>query len=137
MAARAGQSDFLFLKLLSCKLIQMVLMRMTMPLKRNGLQDVLLDVDDETNTIVPIAGRCADFVHRGSAMDGYCLWDFVAEIGKVKLASVWTWAPRAVEAYDVLRKRAKRYIPVPIGPALPRGDRPEVYERYCRLMLIL
>ncbi|KAF5335555.1 hypothetical protein D9611_012211 [Ephemerocybe angulata] len=28
-------------------------------------------------------------------------------------------------------------VPVPIGPALPRRDCPEVYERYCRLMLIL
>lgn len=30
-----------------------------------------------------------------------------------------------------------RIIPVPIGPALPRRDRKDIYERYCRLMLIL
>jgi len=29
------------------------------------------------------------------------------------------------------------YIPVPIGPALPRRDRPELLQKYCRLMLIL
>ncbi|KAJ3761500.1 hypothetical protein EV360DRAFT_37618, partial [Lentinula raphanica] len=30
-----------------------------------------------------------------------------------------------------------RRIPVPIGPAVPRRDRPQVFERYARLMLIL
>lgn len=29
------------------------------------------------------------------------------------------------------------FIPVPIGPALPRRDRTELYPKYCRLMLIL
>ncbi|KAJ3836598.1 hypothetical protein F5878DRAFT_504973, partial [Lentinula raphanica] len=28
-------------------------------------------------------------------------------------------------------------MPVPIGPSIPRRDRPELYERYARLMLIL
>ncbi|KAJ3741636.1 hypothetical protein EV360DRAFT_14431, partial [Lentinula raphanica] len=28
-------------------------------------------------------------------------------------------------------------VPVPIGPGLPRRDRVEIYERYCRVMLIL
>lgn len=32
---------------------------------------------------------------------------------------------------------ARKSIPVPIGPGLPRRDRPETYERYCRVMLIL
>ncbi|KAJ3843074.1 hypothetical protein F5878DRAFT_507423, partial [Lentinula raphanica] len=36
-----------------------------------------------------------------------------------------------------LLKPADRVVPVPIGPGLPRRDRPEVYDRYCRLMLIL
>ena len=31
----------------------------------------------------------------------------------------------------------KDFVPVPIGPALPRRDRPEVYPKYARLMLIL
>lgn len=31
----------------------------------------------------------------------------------------------------------RRAIPVPIGPAFPRRDREDVYERYCRTMLIL
>lgn len=30
----------------------------------------------------------------------------------------------------------KRFVPVPIGPAIPRRDRPELYEKYARLMLI-
>ncbi|KAJ3772893.1 hypothetical protein FB446DRAFT_642748, partial [Lentinula raphanica] len=32
---------------------------------------------------------------------------------------------------------ALRRVPVPIGPAIPRRDRPDVFERYSRLMLIL
>ena len=31
----------------------------------------------------------------------------------------------------------KQFVPVPIGPALPRRDRPELYPKYARLMLIL
>ena len=33
--------------------------------------------------------------------------------------------------------RLSRFIPVPIGPSLPRNDREKMYPRYCRLMLIL
>ncbi|KAK0429964.1 hypothetical protein EV421DRAFT_1722283, partial [Armillaria borealis] len=29
-----------------------------------------------------------------------------------------------------------RLVPVPLGPSIPRRDRPQLYERYCRLMLI-
>ncbi|TDL13846.1 hypothetical protein BD410DRAFT_734788, partial [Rickenella mellea] len=29
-----------------------------------------------------------------------------------------------------------RFIPVPIGPAIPRRDRPDQRARYCRLMLM-
>ncbi|KAJ2912290.1 hypothetical protein MD484_g8126, partial [Candolleomyces efflorescens] len=29
------------------------------------------------------------------------------------------------------------FVPVPVGPSIPRRDRPQLYERYCRLMLIL
>ena len=36
-----------------------------------------------------------------------------------------------------LRMRKRDVVPVPIGPAIPRRDQPEVYHRYCRLMLIL
>jgi hypothetical protein len=35
-----------------------------------------------------------------------------------------------------LHSRRIRLVPVPIGPALPRRDRPDMYERYCKLMLI-
>lgn len=28
-------------------------------------------------------------------------------------------------------------VPVPIGPALPRRDQPDIYARYCRLMLLM
>ena len=31
----------------------------------------------------------------------------------------------------------KQFVPVPIGPAIPRRDRPELYPKYARLMLIL
>jgi len=36
-----------------------------------------------------------------------------------------------------LRLRKRDVVPVPIGPSILRRDRPEVYDRYCRLMLIL
>lgn len=31
----------------------------------------------------------------------------------------------------------KHFVPVPIGPTIPRRDRPEIYAKYARLMLIL
>ncbi|KAJ3965944.1 hypothetical protein EV361DRAFT_809857, partial [Lentinula raphanica] len=36
-----------------------------------------------------------------------------------------------------LLKARDRVVPICIGPSIPRRDRPEVYERYSRLMLIL
>ena len=36
-----------------------------------------------------------------------------------------------------IRLRKHDVVPVPIGPSIPRRDRPEAYSRYCRLMLIL
>jgi len=35
-----------------------------------------------------------------------------------------------------IRMPTKRFVPVPIGPSIPRRDREAVKERYCRLMLI-
>ena len=37
----------------------------------------------------------------------------------------------------VRKKACKQFVPVPIGPAIPRRDRPELYAKYARLMLIL
>ena len=37
----------------------------------------------------------------------------------------------------ILQMRKRDIVPVPIGPSIPRRDQPEVFERYCRLMLIL
>ena len=37
----------------------------------------------------------------------------------------------------IRRDPCKQFVPVPIGPALPRRDRPELYAKYARLMLIL
>ena len=47
--------------------------------------------------------------------------------------------PHLEAASHILRVRSpdKRYVPVPIGPSIPRRDRDEVKARYCRLMLIL
>ena len=36
-----------------------------------------------------------------------------------------------------VRLRIRDAIPVPIGPALPRRDQPEMYSRHCRLMAIM
>ncbi|KAJ7739461.1 hypothetical protein DFH07DRAFT_742191, partial [Mycena maculata] len=42
------------------------------------------------------------------------------------------------EKTHILRVRSPNdaFIPVPIGPGIPRRDKPEIYSRYCRLMLI-
>jgi hypothetical protein len=36
-----------------------------------------------------------------------------------------------------IRQTQKQFVPVPIGPLIPRRDRDELKERYCRLMLIM
>ena len=36
-----------------------------------------------------------------------------------------------------LHTQDKRVVPVPIGPSIPRRDRKELKDKYCRLMLIL
>ena len=41
------------------------------------------------------------------------------------------------KAQRVRNNPSTYFVPVPIGPALPRRDRPELYPKYCRLMLIL
>ncbi|KAJ7626987.1 hypothetical protein FB45DRAFT_749408, partial [Roridomyces roridus] len=42
------------------------------------------------------------------------------------------------EKTHLLRVRSPNdlLVPVPIGPGIPRRDKPEIYPRYCRLMLI-
>lgn len=42
-----------------------------------------------------------------------------------------------LRSYAILCHPLEAYIPVPVGPALPRRDRPELREKYCRAMLIL
>lgn len=45
-------------------------------------------------------------------------------------------APHIECRQSVLRVRKSRWVPVPVGPAIPRRDHPAVNEAYCRLMLI-
>ncbi|KAJ7811473.1 hypothetical protein B0H14DRAFT_2289113, partial [Mycena olivaceomarginata] len=42
------------------------------------------------------------------------------------------------EKTHILRVRASddTFVPVPIGPGIPRRDKKDVWPRYCRLMLI-
>ncbi|THU76713.1 hypothetical protein K435DRAFT_704153, partial [Dendrothele bispora CBS 962.96] len=35
-----------------------------------------------------------------------------------------------------VRSPQQRLVVVPVGPSIPRRDKPEVYERYCRCMLL-
>lgn len=42
-----------------------------------------------------------------------------------------------MRSYSMLCHPLDAYIPVPVGPALPRRDRPALREKYCRAMLIL
>lgn len=46
-------------------------------------------------------------------------------------------AQRGTKAQRLRSDPAKYFIPVPIGPALPRRDHPELLPKYCRLMLVL
>lgn len=54
-----------------------------------------------------------------------------------------TFVPFLADHPEYGRRRSKvltlseQFVPVPIGPALPRADRPDQRQRYCRLMLLL
>ena len=45
--------------------------------------------------------------------------------------------PEAMSHIPQVRAPNRRFIPVPIGPGIPRRDRDNAKDHYCRLMLIL
>lgn len=45
--------------------------------------------------------------------------------------------PECRVSFLMLKGDRYRRVPVPVGPSLPRRDKPEQVERYCRMMLIL
>jgi hypothetical protein len=149
---------------------------------------------DQIGNLVAKAGQVADYQLRDVCLNDICVWDFVAQVEKIKkgqrrepacqddgdsnhegdvgednaiiidsmedtsrsptsshsvdeLLAIRSrirprvqFLPEHLESDShVLRIRApdSRRVPVPIGPGIPRRDKLEVRERYCRLMLIL
>lgn len=146
---------------------------------------------DQFGQMVAKANQVADYQLRDDCLKDICVWDFVAQVEKVKRGTERKSVPKDDDDLDyrvdddeedsdedseenspsfnaaqstklltvrtrtrprvhlrpehmeaashLLRIRApnKRFVPVPIGPSIPRRDRLPVRERYCRLMLIL
>ena len=132
-------------------------------------------VNDE-GELVSRGDQIADYMYRSSKLDDVSLWDFVAQVEKVKKrkkkhvdalqgdeSSSEEDSPPNIEEIDnallgILGKRCvhidfrndhceyitheltihcptDRFVPIPIGPSLPRRDVATDVERYCRLML--
>lgn len=116
--------------------------------------------------LVEVSSQLVDYTLRGDGLEDLCLWDFVSTVDKVgagvdtlhgansgslendleasvrrrRRSGFFPFQPAHPE-YG--RRRAKllplqaSVVPVPIGPALPRFDREDERERYCRLMILL
>ena len=132
-------------------------------------------VNDE-GELVSRGDQVADYIYRSSKLDDVSLWDFVAQVEKIKKikknhadalqendSSSDEDSPPDPEDMDnallgILGKRSihvdfrndhcehvthelkihrptDRFVPLPIGPSLPRRDVPTDVEKYCRLML--
>lgn len=124
-----------------------------------GEQEVGLVNDD--GHLVSKCGQVADYIHRDADLSRMNVWDFLSVCEKVRLrpAEVAVEGVAASESHEGSRDLNKyifsefhdehrthcirivpdsrKSIPVPIGPSIPRRDRPDVRERYCRLMVIL
>ena len=111
------------------------------------------------------SSQVEDYRLRGKELNDLSVWEFVSTVDKipkstaqvetdfddklgdsedednVTTAGLYELHP---EHRDYMKKiqrvhvhHRKDFIPVPIGPSLPRRDRPEMYAKYARLMLIL
>ncbi|KAJ3539217.1 hypothetical protein NM688_g6398 [Phlebia brevispora] len=117
---------------------------------------------DADGTVVPVGDQLMDYVYRGPLLENISPWEFARCVEKVSgqptevsevehnIVHILQDARRRRPSCELLadhpehsRRHLKvlhpqrRCIAVPIGPALPRRDRREIYARYCRLMLIL
>jgi hypothetical protein len=111
------------------------------------------------------SSQLEDYKLRANELSQISLWEFVSTVDQTLKPTNWTdeepdedleedenthdqgtcTGPYNlhVEHRDYLKKiqrvrvhHWKHFVPVPIGPALPRCDRPKLYPKYARLMLI-
>ncbi|KAJ3537287.1 hypothetical protein NM688_g6714 [Phlebia brevispora] len=114
---------------------------------------------DLDGSIVPVAEQVSDYIYRGTMLNDLCMWDFIRSVEKTRgqhssqdedhalddvLCDSSLVRPgcsfldehtEATRRYLKILHPSRRYIVVPIGPALPRRDQPDIYSRYCRIML--
>ena len=121
---------------------------------------------DETNTKYVYVNTRIDYQNRSTSLDYICLYDYIRLYRKkpmdekdrkyLKTQS----APKIIQSKDVRRgrpaserepfrsghpqasshinvKRVKSVVPVLLGPPIPRRDREDTKERYCRSILAL
>ncbi|KAF4617233.1 hypothetical protein D9613_005788 [Agrocybe pediades] len=119
----------------------------------NDFQEDIRISSNDDGSLVGHANQSADYQLRGNGLRSACLWDYCASINKKKVARDKINSNEPSQKYkqynfdgdhsesnshlQVQLPNIDSFIPVPIGPALPRRDRNDQYERYCRLMLIL
>ena len=82
-------------------------------------------------------GSTGDADGEGNASDAADVHVGTQKRGTKAMQRYWFMAGPKDSDKKHIRLRGKRVVPVPIGPALPRRDQPDVRTTwYCRLMLI-
>lgn len=110
-------------------------------------------LDKAESIVVPRASAVADYLLRPGHFDAVCLWDFVARTTKKQISRIRVpqraedGSPRddiflgehpECDTHTIRWLAPQAYVvPVPMGQGIPRRDRLETRERYCRLMLVL
>ena len=130
-------------------------------------EDDVAVATNRSGNLVMLGGQLSDYICRGVRLEDVSLWDFVAQCAKIARSSTRSVVPadsdagkdriclEAARAHNLdhvpflpshpesaskltkVFRVTDRRIPVPIGPRLPRRDRENEWDKYCRLMLIL
>ena len=120
-----------------------------------------------TGDVLERSSQVTNYHFRAKEMDHLSVWEFTSTVDQISKSQSWNNGldddePEDLDDDDltegkqttahelhpmhpeylrkvqrIRRNPCKQFVPVPIGPAIPRRDRPEVYEKYARLMLIL
>ena len=119
-----------------------------------------------TGDVLERSSQVTNYRFRAREMDHLSVWEFTSTVDQLarskcrnsdpdydepedlgyddsasKQASAYELHPMHPEYLSkvqrIRRNQCKQFVPVPIGPAIPRRDRPELYARYARLMLVL
>ncbi len=121
---------------------------------------------DDTNTKYVYVNTRLDYQHRSKSLDYICLYDYIRFYRKKPIDAKdreylkTQSTPKNIQSKDVRRgrpaserepflsghpqfsshinvKRVKPVVPVLLGPPIPRRDREDTKERYCRAILAL